>query len=416
MVIVPPPRDASPPTGCSATGPMLSVIRANQPSRQVCAGQLAAQTFTHALCTCGDLSLGPGLLTQSFDSSAADKSYVFGGAPVGVRGKYPAVGSSIGGSLTVAGTAQIPPITGPMYIQGDLRLAGSTTLASLLFVKRDAWLVSRVGYVAWVDINRNYYHFPSGGFIGIGPRSIGGAEIVQAFTVDDPCGCSEQLDIPAIETAEGAKNDNAGIIDGAALANVTTPVEQELPCGRFRFDSIGGTAPIHLKINGRTAIFVDGNVTASDSFQLDVAPNAELDWFIRGNLSVGAAKIGEVARPSATRIYVAGPADILLANGKIGANIYAPDTNVSIGPDGVAGSVYCKNLNVPSGAYVRYDRAILNQGNQCEQSATCDSKCHSCSAGAACMGTTCGQCNVDEDCCAPLVCEQKVCQPLLVFP
>jgi hypothetical protein len=389
----------------------------NMQSSEACAGQLAAHTFTHALCACEDLSLAALLSTGSFDSSAADKSTVTAGAAVGMKGSYPPAGSRIGGSLTVAGTSKTPVVSGGLDVQGDLRLAGGATFFSQLSVKRDTWLVSPVGYWAVVTIGRNLNLGPGGSLKGVGPEPVvGGARIATAFTVEDPCGCADRLDVAAMETIGAARNDNAlRTIDLSALSNVTTATKLELPCGRFRFDSIGGTAPIQLTITGRTAIFVDGDVTASDLFQLVIAPgaDAEVDMFIHGKLSIGNAKIGDLTRPSATRLYVAGDSDIVISSKEIGANIYAPNTNVNL-PVGIAGSIYAKNLSVLGGAFVfvSYDRAILNKGNKCEQPVTCD-KCNTCNNGAACMNGTCGPCNEDADCCAPLVCEQGSCQPLL---
>jgi hypothetical protein len=420
MVIVPPPRDASPPT-CDATGPLISVVRVHAPTSEVvCAGQLAAHTFTHALCACGDLSLrSVGLQTGSFDSSAADKSVVQVGAPVGLRGNYPPVGSHIGGSLTVAGTASpMAIVAGGLEIEGDLRLAGNMTFGTFLSVRRDAWVVSKINFVSVATIYRNLYFVPpAGGVFGLGLRWVGGMEIGKTFTVDDPCGCEKGLNIAAMEMLGAEKTDNA---DRTALSNVTTATRRELSCGSFRFDAIGGTAPIELTVTGRTAIFVDGDVTASDSFVLAIAPgpNVEVDWFIRGNLSISAAaRIGDPIRPSATRIYVAGTQDIQLSSGSIGANIYAPNTNISFLRAGtLSGAVYGKNLSMPEGAYIKYDRAILNEGNECDQPARCED-CRYCNGGAACINNTCGACATDEDCCAPLVCEPTlhVCQPLLTF-
>jgi hypothetical protein len=238
-------------------------------------------------------------------------------------------------------------------------------------------------------------------------------------TIEDPCGCSDRLDIAMMETVGAEINHNAlHNIDRAALSNVTTGVGPLRLCGRFRFNSIGGSAPIHLVITGRTAVFVDGDVTASDSFVLEIAgPNAEVDWFIRGNLSVGTnAKIGDRTRPSATRIYVAGAQDIQLSPASIGANIYAPDTNIGLAAGALSESVYDNGLSMPSGTNIYYDRAILNQGNKCEPLNTC-SKCRYCNGGEACKNGTCGMCATDEDCCAPLVCDptSRLCQPLLSF-
>jgi len=421
VVIMPPPTDGATPPLCDVLGPVLSVMRANGEKSEVCAGQLAAHTFTHALCACGDLALGSvRLVTGSFDSLAADKSPVGAGAPVGVRGSYPPAGASIGGSLTVAGTAPPrAPVSGFLDIQGDLRFAGQITFSAAISVKRDAWIASKVWYVTFASVERDLYAPSGGGFFGFTPLNLGGMRHERPVSIEDSCGCADKLDIAAMEKVGAENNHNlANGIDPAALSNVTTAIPPlRIPCGRFRFNSIGGTAPIHLIIAGRTAIFVDGDVAASDSFVLEIAPgtNVEVDWFIGGNLSVGGnAKIGDRTRPSATRIYVAGTQDIQLSSGSIGANIYAPDTNVSLSAGTLSGSVYGKGVSMPSGGNVIYDRAILDQGDKCEQPNTC-SKCRYCNGGAACVNNTCDVCTKDEDCCAPLVCDLTLrrCQPLL---
>jgi hypothetical protein len=414
VIVVPPPVDAMPPPVCDPKGPIISIRRMNGVTSEACAGQLAAHTFTHALCACGDLNLAAVLSTVSFASSSADTTAVSAGAPVGVAGSYPSARSNIGGSLTVSGTAETLVSAG-LDVQGDLRLAGTGTFYNQLSVARHTWLVSRVGYWGVVRVGGNLYTAPPAGSLqGLGPSPfIGGMQTVISFTVDDPCRCDNRLDVALIESLGAARTDNAARnIDPGVLSNVTTSLNLALDCGRFRFDSIGGGGELRLTITGRTAIFVDGNVALSDSFQLVLGPEAELDWFIRGSLSTGGAKIGDPNRPSATRIYVAGGDTDIVVSEEVGANIYAPNCNVNFAALGVRGSVYGKNLSMLGGGIVRYDRSILNAGDKCGQPATCD-KCDSCNSGAACVDGVCQQCKEDDDCCAPLVCAKGSCQPLL---
>lgn len=421
VVIPPPPVDAGmpPTTTCESTGPILSIRRVSGARSDACAGQLAAHTFTHALCTCEDLNL-PALKTVSFNSATGDQTTLSSGAAVGVGGGYPSAATSIGGTLTVAGTSRTTGSAG-LDVQGDLRLAGTATFYNQLWVKRDAWFVSRVQYWATVTILGNLNLAPPAGtLIGLGPEPVvGGSRIITNFTIDDDlCGCTDKLDIASIEPIGTVRYDNAAAgIDPTALSNVTTTTNMVLPCGRFRFDSIGGTGALQLTVTGRTAIFVDGNATLSDSFKLVIAgAEAEVDWFIRGNLSAGAAKLGDPKRPAATRIYVGGTNDILLSGGEVGANIYAPNANVNFAVTaiGLNGSIYGRSVTMVGGGFFRYDRNILDAGNKCPQPTSCD-KCHSCNGGAACVNGVCGACTHDSDCCTPLVCAQGSCQPLL-FP
>jgi hypothetical protein len=315
--------------------------------------------------------------------------------------------------LIVAGTGRESPIPSGLDVRGDLRLAANATVTALS-VQRNAWIVGRLGHWGNVTIGGTLFKAPSASVVGTGSLTVQN-EVTQAFTVEDPCDCGARLDIAAMETSGSAMNDNAIIsLDSSLLANVNGPTRLELPCGRYRFDAIGGSGTVQLRIKDRTAIFVDQNVDLSAmDFQLTIDPGGELDWFIHGNLNLGTSRIGDVARPSAVRIYVAGSNDIVFASGTFAANLYAPNSsaNVTSSSPGVFGSIFVKSANATY-LPVRYDRAILNQGSQCAQPSSC-SRCGSCGAGAACIGSSCGSCTQDEDCCLPLVCQQGACKQLL---
>jgi hypothetical protein len=253
--------------------------------------------------------------------------------------------------------------------------------------------------------------------MGVTVPFINGGTVETAFTVNEPCGCAERLDVAAMEATESLNNDNAlRNIDPASLARVSGVTKLELLCGRFRFDSIGGSGVLQLTIKGRTAIFIDAQVDLSQiDFQLTLEPGAELDLFIRTNLALGSnptlgAKLGDPARPAAVRVYVGGAADIAIPAGSFGANLYAPNANLNITASTMAGSIYGKAVSVPEWALIRYDRAILDQGSKCEQPVTCDD-CSDCYGGKACVDNTCGACRTDEDCCLPLVCSAGSCKP-----
>jgi len=422
--IAAPPVDASPPIDdasimCDPSGPKVSIERVNMKKSEACAGQLAAQTFNYAVCACEDLA-AKALSTWSLDSTVSSTNTVQWGAPVGIAGNFLSLSSAlntvatIGGSLTIAGPSPSRLITTPFNVMGDLRIAGPVTFLWRLNTERDLWLASRVGYVEWVIVRRYFYKGPGGSLSGltqplIPPNSTFDKTTLQ---VDDPCRCAERLDVAAMEAAESVNNDNAlRGVDGASLARVSGTTRLDLHCGRFRFDSIGGSGILQLGVHGKTAMFVDAQVDLSlIDFQLTLDPGAELDVFVRTNLALG-TKLGDPARPAAVRVYVGGSADIAITSSAFGANLYAPNANISIATQTMAGSVFGKTVTVPELSFIRYDRAVLAQGNKCDQPATCE-KCSGCQSGAACMAGTCGPCITDDDCCLPLVCTQGNCQPL----
>jgi hypothetical protein len=420
-----PPVDVSPPIAdasimCDPSGPKVAIERVNMKKSEACAGQLASQTFTYAVCACEDLA-AKALSTGSFDSTVSATNTAQWGAPVGIAGNFISLSgtltsvASIGGSLTIAGIERTPVITTPFDVMGDLRIAGPVSFFWKLNTVRDLWLASRVGYVAYVIVGRNFYKGPGGSLVGvtqpvIPPNSTYDKPIL---SVDDPCRCAERLDVAAMEAAESLNNDNAlRAIDGASLARVSGTTRIELPCGRYRFDSVGGSGILQLVVRGRVAMFVDAQFDLSSiDVQLTLDPGAELDIFVRTNLVLG-TKLGDLGRPAAVRVYVGGSADITIPSGVFGANLYAPNANLSITTPTMAGSVFGKTVSVPEWSYIRYDRAVLTQGNKCGQPATCE-QCSGCNSGSACKAGTCGPCATDDDCCLPLVCAQGACQPLV---
>jgi len=413
-----PPGDSGPPTSCEGTSPLITIRRINGDTRDNCTGQLAAHTFTHALCTCEDMTISGLLVTESFDSTA-DAGARGGGAAVGIGGTCPrGLYANIGGSLTIAGDRSF--VAAGFVVAGDFKIAGAATLLTQLMVHRDAWLGGRVTTFALAArVERNVYAAPGAGFTG--SVTVAGTTTTTPVVVEEPCGCGpeELLDIGGMVSVGAMRHENAKIeggVDPTRLNDVAPPgITVRLPCGRFFFGRIGGAGAITLRVTGRTAVFVEGNVQATDTFQLQLDPGAELDLFIRGNLVLtGAAQLGDNERPGALRVYVGGTADIALPSGRgISMNLYAPNANVTISAGELFGSVLAKNLTGLTAVRARYDRSVLTPSGQCAATApeVCD-KCQTCNDGLACIDGGCGKCLTDADCCAPFVCDQGTCQQL----
>jgi len=246
-----------------------------------------------------------------------------------------------------------------------------------------------------------------------------GTTLHEAFDVTPPCACAAEqlLDVGGIVTQGLTRNDNGRIgLNLASLSAVQSPQQLALACGRFALKEISGDPAISLHVGGRVLLFVDANVDAGRNFSLQLDPGAELDWFIRGNLSVsGEALIGDNARPGATRVYVLGAADIALpGTARFSANLYAPHARVSVGPLGdVYGSVFAASITSLGPLLAHYDRALLRADERCEAPApTSCNRCEQCGAAKACVGGSCSACATDADCCFPLVCEMGACQAL----
>ena len=148
---------------------------------------------------------------------------------------------------------------------------------------------------------------------------------------------------------------------------------------------------------------------------LGLAPGAELDWFIDGNLTLDpGARIGDPVRPAATRIYVSGDGEIQLpGSAETSFNLYAPTAAVSVvGGGDVYGSIFARQVSASADLLLHYDRAILHAKDACDVAQGSCQPCAQCSAGLACLDNACFTCEADSDCCAPFVCLSGQCQPL----
>ncbi len=128
-----------------------------------------------------------------------------------------------------------------------------------------------------------------------------------------------------------------------------------MPCGAYYAHAVAG---LQIHVTGQAALFVDGDVSLSPSFVLSIDPGAAIDWFVRGDFSIAAgARVGDPARPGATRVYVLGSGAIALpGTSAVAANVYAPNAAVTVGALGdVYGSIFAAGISGTTGVSVHYD-------------------------------------------------------------
>ena len=404
---------------CMGMGPPVLVGDAVT-GTTTCAGAIATRVFNNAVCSCANTNVVGYLRTRSFDSGMGTGE-TESGAPVGVNRDYLTGGyADIGGSFVVGGASGVT-FGGYLKVGGDARFAGSITALGYINVARDLWVLGNVTIPA-LTVGRDL-HQPSGGLVLAFP-DVGGDTIRTPFTVEAPCACDpdELIDVAAIVADGRANNDNDDIgLSTSRLTNVVgIGVDIALPCGRFYVDDIGGLGSITLRVPGRTALFVGGDVNALGVFDVDLGPEGELDLFIAGNLvSIGAGSYGDRARPARTRIYVGGGSDVTVvgASGFVG-NVYAPYARVTaLGATTVYGSLFGRQIDMPGYLDVRYDRAILDVAEDCPPPPGGCEMCGGdvCPDRRACIGGACAACTADSDCCAPLVCyPDGTCGSLLI--
>jgi hypothetical protein len=402
---------------CMGRGPVVTVGDSTT-STDTCAGAIASRVFDHALCSCDDTNVVGYLETRSFDSGMGTMETA-AGAPVGVNEEYLTGGyADVGGSFVVAGNGGVD-FGGYLTVGGDAMFGGDLRAIGVIEIDRDLSVAGDVTHIGPLRVGRDFRH--SGTVLTF--ADVDGSTTSGAVTVDPPCACAptELVDIDAIVSAGVAENDNADVgLDPRLLENVVGLGEEiTLPCGRYYLTSIGGLGDITIRVPGRTALFVDGDVDALGVFDIDLGPEGELDLFIRGDLlSIGLGSYGDRSRPAATRIYVGGSGDVTIigATGFVG-NVYAPNARITApGATTVYGSLFGNRIDMPGYLQISYDRAILDVDRDCPPPDACG-----CGAGdgcpdhRACVGGMCAACTSDDDCCGSLVCYgDGTCGPLLI--
>ncbi len=231
-------------------------------------------------------------------------------------------------------------------------------------------------------------------------------------TVPLPCDCVHILDIKSIVTAFAGANANTDALVKLTPSSLapfpSAPIT--LPCGRYYFTGVGG-GPVNLTIDGRVAMFVDGDFDGRDGLILSLNPGAELDLFVSGSLLLSDATLGSSSAPARVRVYIGGSDLTLAGNATLGANLYAPNANVALSSNfEMRGSLFVGSLQLSGAFTIQYDESILATAGCTPSGAGC-STCHDC-AGAtpACISGTCSPCVTDSDCCAPLHCNQGRCE------
>jgi hypothetical protein len=384
---------------CQGTGGILV------PGTDQCTADVGKKTFLFALCSCEGLSMRGTLSTSSFDSTTKKSGGV--AASVGTNGAFTSSASmDLGGALWALGrgaTGDAMSLEGTGHIAsrvqagGGLAARGSFTVGDDVFVNGGVTggLVDVAGRV----------HLPGGSV----PTEVSSRGVVkEPVVVAEPCNCNDPVPIaPIVAAFRTANDDVASGISPAELAGFLGK-ELTLSCGRYYFDGIHGTN-LGLHLTGRTAIFVAGDFDVSGASTLTLAPGAEVDLFVTGNLRIaGAQSFGWVDAPAKVRIY-AGGADVTLDGAiALAANLYAPAAVVHARASlDVSGALFAGGLDVQGAVTVKYDEAILAvQG--CQAPAGSCKTCHDCE-GTACNGGTCGACTTDADCCAPTRCADGRC-------
>jgi hypothetical protein len=339
-----------------------------------CASEVASDTFASAVCSCEDVNVAGYLRTTSFRSRPAPTAAgeELGGGSVGVNRDYFTAGyADVAGNFTVAGDRNVA-FGGYLKAGADIRANPELDVAGLVRVGRDAFLKSDARVIGRVEIGRDLYMDAGAAFNGIALLDVGGERRTEAIEIEAPCPCAagEIIDVAALVDQAETDNDNArvGLAPDELGLVVGLGAETTLPTGRYFVQQLGGVGSFTLHVEGKVALFVADDWIATGLFRVELAPEAELDVFVRDNLVVtGAALFGDPERPSATRIYVGGTGDVAIAGASaFVGNLYAPAANVLVGGAGkVYGSLFGKNIVAAGFLDLGYDLSVQDGGRDC---------------------------------------------------
>ncbi|MEM9860288.1 MAG: hypothetical protein AAF938_01630 [Myxococcota bacterium] len=382
-----------------------------------CLGATAEEAFAYAICACESIeTVGEDVRTDSFDSER-DEVVRDSGAPIGTNGSLSVTGGiDVGGSLVVGSAAPLEFTGTSPRIGGDLASGGPVRFQGRLRVERDVRVAS-VGGVGTLEVGRDLY--TASGRADATRSDVGGRTVAAAVSVAPPCACGDTLDIRGAVDAARFANDNDEVgLEADDFEGIVGTEERTLPCGRFFLTGLSGTGQLTLVVEGRTALYIDGDFTLQGGLQLELAEGAEIDVFLTGDLSsTGRIEFGDRSAPAKARIYVGGRGEIdITGNGAFVGNLYAPSATIrSTGGTEVFGALLGQNIEARGSLVVHYDRAITRTGEECPDT-PCE-RCGDCGGGVQCdeANMCLPGCTEDAECCGSLVCTGGgECIPLLI--
>lgn len=371
----------TPVTACVAPGPP---IRLGGTDAASCTGALSARFGRYALCSCSDLTLtgilgvggpagpaktqgGPG--PNGGPGPAAPAPRVFT-ASVGTDGNLKvAFMSEVAGSLITAGTRDATFVHGG-HIQGNLRGGGGFKTMTTMGVWVSGEMTSSGDVSGMFRVVGGSLRVPSGAVLA--PEVQAMTVVREPVAVPPPCNCgaAPAIDLAAAVGERRARNANATLaFPETLLADVHDPETLDLPCGEFWVPEIrtaGTGVTLELRVHGRAALFVGGDVHLGDTFTVTLDDGAELDLVVAGSLYTMGRVFGSPATPARTRLWVGGATVSLPGHIQFGAAVYAPMAVFSASEDlRFSGSLYVDTFSVEGDVSISYDPEIPQAGALC---------------------------------------------------
>jgi hypothetical protein len=418
------------PAKCVGGGPPI----VNPANLGGCLGALAATTFRWTLCSCKDVSCSDVLFVDAYDSTKGPYKPGGIGGGVGADGRYASsADSQIWGDLWTSSPSGINDSASDV-IKHELRTGGPLSSSGMMTIGGDAYANGNVS--GSVSIGGKLYA-PTGANVSVTPA---GGVVRGPVSFPPPCDCmmSQLVPVTAMVQNAATNNDNAAImLDPNVLASPNAPTRLDLPCGSYYLTSIKPSIPVTIWAHGQTALYIGGDVSASDALAFGVDPNGAFDIFIGGTLNTSSGlTIGSPNYPALTRTYVGSTAGVDFSSEvTLDGEFYAANGTVNWSADTDAyGSIFAGNFNASSAARIHYDLGVLRAGDSCPpppgkgggpgDGGSSDAggggppgggcvSCRDCN-NQACISGQCGSCTTDSQCCSPLVCTGGTCMPAVI--
>ncbi len=416
------------PDECDDGGPPIDVDFGDGETDQ-CTGDLADSTFMWALCTCGDLTTEDEFLTDGFNSTSGPYQPGGLGGGVGVNGEFATESEAeIWGALHVGEPSPVH-IGDETDIRQQLHAGDDFEAGDTCTVGDDAYIAGDI-IGSGLDVSATLYSPDDADRDG----GINYGDLVeQPVTVDPPCACDDDDQIPIqniVAAAESPNNDNALIgLDEDLMTGGDTPERVDLPCGEYYLSEIDADGDVTIVADGKVVLHIDGDIDLEGELTITPGPTGELDVFVAGNIhSDTGFTLGSPNYPASTRLYLGGEDGMTLSGeSQIGANIYAVPGMLMIEDSlDMYGALYATDAVFESELFIHYDRHVLQSGQACPDPDDDDDGdngdddngdddngdddngdddngdddepvCYH--DGESCDG--------DDDCCAPLICDQE---------
>ena len=347
---------------CQGSGPRISGA---QDSR-ICGGALIASLLPAALCTCSGIS-GGDLLTDSFDSALGPYAPGQTGGELRSLGPLTTQGSwDVGGALRTSDATGVQILSGSLRARGPAQILGALRGETAVF-ERDADVGGGIGLVN-LTVGGTLTTPDTGSIAVSGQRSTPSTRL-GPVAVPPPCPCELDPYVSGPILALTQANDDARLgLSKDQLEGFVGDAVLTLPCGGYFFQRIAGAGSLELRIEGRVELAIAGGLDVGGRLTIGLAPGAELDLYVHGDITVGGAvAIGDKAAPPRLRLFPGGVDTIRLAGGGyLSAAVLGRRRDLlTSAPLDVYGAMIAESVSVNAALRLHYDPQVRALSGSC---------------------------------------------------